>query len=132
MYGPRRQNKLERRQAVNAVVISKPAAAPQHHNQQRGERRQFTRLSMTLSQMLPQLLKTNLVTLKEAPKNQNTTSPKYNPNARCAYHSESPGHNTDDCWSLKNKVQDLIDAKEIEFEAPETPNVITAPLPKHG
>ena len=28
-------------------------------------------------------------------------------------------------------MQDLFDAKEIEFEAPEKPNVITAPMPKH-
>ena len=33
---------------------------------------------------------------------------------------------------MKNKVQDLIEAKEIEFEAPERPNVVTAPMPKHG
>ena len=52
-------------------------------------------------------------------------------NARCAYHSDSPGHDTNNCWALKNKVQDLIDAKEIEFEAPEKPSVITAPMPKH-
>ena len=32
---------------------------------------------------------------------------------------------------LKNKVQDLIEAKEIEFDAPEKPNVIIAPVPKH-
>ena len=76
---------------------------------------------MTLSQILPQLLKTNLVIPKEAPKNPNTTSPKYNPNARCAFHSDSPGHDTDDCWVLKKKVQDLIDAKEIEFGEPEKP-----------
>ena len=69
---------------------------------------------------------------KEALKNPNTTSPKYNPNSRSAFHSDSPGHNTDDCWALKNKVQDLIDAKEIEFEAPERPNVVTAPMTKHG
>ena len=69
---------------------------------------------MTLAQILPQLLKTNLV----IPKNPNTTSLMYNPNARCAFHSDSPGHDTNDCWVLKNKVQDLIDAKEIEFEAP--------------
>ena len=51
VYGPRRQIKLERHQAVNALVISKPAAAPQQYNQPRGERpkRQYTRLSMTLS-----------------------------------------------------------------------------------
>ena len=73
-----------------------------------------------------------MVILKEVPKSPNITSPRYNPNACCAFHSDSPGHNTDDCWVLKNKVQDLIDAKEIEFEAPERPNVVTAPMPKHG
>ena len=26
---------------------------------------------------------------------------------------------------------DLIDAKEVEFDAPEKPNVISAPMPKH-
>ena len=87
---------------------------------------------MTLSQILPQLLKTNLVIPKEAPKNPNTTSPMYNLNAHCAFHSDSPGHDTNDCWVLKNNVQDLIDAKEIEFDPLETPNVITAPMPKHG
>ena len=29
-------------------------------------------------------------------------------------------------------MQDLIEAKEIEFDAPEKPNVMTAPMPKHG
>ena len=87
---------------------------------------------MTLVEVLPHLLRSNLETLKEAPKNSNTTSPRYNPNARCAYHSESPGHDTNECWALRNKVQDLIKAKEIEFDAPEKPYVITAPMPKHG
>ena len=87
---------------------------------------------MTLTTVLPHLLRSNLETLKEAPKNPNTTSPRYNPNARCAYHSESPGHDTNDCWALRNKVQDLIEAKEIEFDAPEKPNIITTPKPKHN
>ena len=29
-------------------------------------------------------------------------------------------------------MQDLIDAKEVQFEAPEKPNVVTAPMPNHG
>ena len=81
---------------------------------------------------MPHLLKSTLVTLRAAPNNPTTASPRYNPNARCVHHSESPGHDTNDCWALKNKVQNLIDAKEIEFEPPETPNMITDPLPKHG
>ena len=87
---------------------------------------------MTPTQVLPHLLKLNLAMLKEAPKNPNTASPHYHLNARCAYHSESPGHDTNNCWDLKNKIQDLIDAKEVEFEAPEKPNVISAPMLRHG
>ena len=33
---------------------------------------------------------------------------------------------------FEKKGQDLIDTKEIEFDPPETPNVITAPMSKHG
>ena len=69
--------------------------------------------------------------LKEAPKNPNTSSPYYQSNAKCAYHSDSAGHVTNNCWALKNKIQDLIDAKEVEFDALEKPNVISAPMPKH-
>ena len=87
---------------------------------------------MTPAQVLPHLLKLNLAMLKEAPKDPNTASPHYHPNARCAYHLESPGHDTNNCWALKNNIQDLIDAKEVEFEAPEKPNVISAPMPRHG
>ena len=78
-------------------------------------KRQFTTLNMPLSQALQHLLRLNLVTLRDPPKNPNTASPRYNPDERCAYHSGSPGHDTDDCWSLKNKIQDLIDGRVLEF-----------------
>ena len=94
-------------------------------------RRQFTKINMTLAQALQGMLKANLITLRDPPAKPNTTSPRYNPNARCAYHSDSPRHDTNNCWSLKNKIQDMIDAGEFELDPPETPNVITAPLPNH-
>ena len=70
---------------------------------------------MTPAQVLPHLLKLNLTMLKEAPKNPNTASPYYHPNSGCTYHSESPGHDTDNYWALKNKIQDLIDDRVLEF-----------------
>ena len=87
---------------------------------------------MPLSQALRHLLKTNLVTLRNPPSNPDISSPKYNPNAKCAYHSNNPGHEADQCLALKNKIQDLIDNKKIEFDPPATPNVITAPMSNHG
>ena len=86
---------------------------------------------MPLSQALQHLIKAELISLWDPPQNPNTSSPKYNPNARCAYHSNSPGHDTNNYWALKSNIQDMIDNKEIEFDSSETPNVITAPMPKH-
>ena len=37
----------------------------------------------------------------------------YDPQAICAYHSESSGHSTVNCWALKHKTQDIIDAEDI-------------------
>ena len=74
----------------------------------------------------------NLITVINPHLNPKTSSAKYNPDARGAYHSGSPEHDTNDCWALKYKIQNMINAKEIEFDPPETPNVITDPLPKHG
>ena len=87
---------------------------------------------MSLSQALQHLLKANLVTLRDPSANPDTSSPKYNLNTKCAYHSNSPGHETDQCWALKNKIQDLIDNKTIEFDPPQIPNVTMAPMPNHG
>ncbi|XP_058741110.1 uncharacterized protein LOC131613458 [Vicia villosa] len=85
---------------------------------------------MSLNQAWQHLLKAKLLA-PVAPPNINTSSPRYDPNARCAYHSDCVGHDTNNCWTLKHKIQDMIDAGEIEFDPSETPNVITAPMPKH-
>ncbi|KAI5390588.1 hypothetical protein KIW84_075770 [Lathyrus oleraceus] len=130
VYGERGHSKKNRGHTVGAVTIAAPPSQNFQHRQDR-PRRQFTKINMTLAQALQGMLKANLITLRDPPANLNTTSPRYNPNARCAYHSDSPGHDTNDCWSLKNKIQDMIEAGEIEFDPPETPNVITAPMPNH-
>ena len=70
---------------------------------------------MPLYQALQHLLRLNLVTLRDPPKNPNIAFPRYNPDARCAYHSNSPGHDTNICWALSNKIQDLIDEGALEL-----------------
>ena len=139
IYSQKGLRRTERRPTVGVVMIQnssndQPRSNQSRPNQQRVERpqRQFTRINMTPAQVLPHLLKLNLAGLKEAPKNPNTTSPYYHANAKCAYHSDSAGHDTNNCWALKNKIQDLINTKEVEFDAPKKPNVISSPIPKHG
>ena len=110
VYGQKSRDKSDRDQSVGAVMISNPAPTKQ---QQRGNqrqrdkpRRQFTRINMPMSQALQHLLKMNLVTLREPHPAPDTSSPNFNPNARCAFHSNSPGHDTDSCWALKHQIQD--------------------------
>ncbi|XP_070042903.1 uncharacterized protein [Nicotiana tomentosiformis] len=56
-------------------------------------------------------------------------SPWVNPNKTRAYHSGMKGHTIDECRTLKDKIQTLIDTKVIQ--AKETsPNVRNNPLPE--
>ncbi|XP_070013539.1 uncharacterized protein [Nicotiana sylvestris] len=53
-----------------------------------------------------------------------------NPNKTCAYHSGMKGHTIDECHTLKDKIQTLIDTKVIQAKEA-TPNVRNNPLPDH-
>src|SRR4051812_9020426 len=127
--GYNRKGRNEPNQSVGTTLISTPV--PQQRRKSHAPRRQFTKINMTLAQALRHLLKLKLITLKDPLRNPSTFSSRYNPNARCAYHSNSPGHDTDNCWTLRNKIQDMIDAGEIKFPHPKTPVVITAPVHNH-
>src|SRR4051812_30754657 len=112
----------------NQTPVSQQRDRQKHQGGQRTWRskpkRSFTPLYMPLSQALQCLLSQNLVTLLPpylAPANP---APGYKHHARCAYHSDSPGHDTEDCGPLKHKIQDLIEEGLIEFEDPRKSNTI--------
>ena len=104
------------------LLASGSQAQQQPRQRQRGNRRkqntsgrQFTETDIPSSLILERLLEVNLTALKDHIRTPNTSAPGYHPNAFCVYHSYSPGHNTDDCWALKNKIQDLIDRGVLKF-----------------
>src|SRR3954462_4643836 len=92
----------------------------------------FTPLPMPLSQALQQLLNQNLITLLPPYSFPTNPAPGYKCHARCAYHSNSPGHDTEDCGPLKHKIQDLIDDKVIDFNSPEEPHMANAGYNRKG
>ncbi|CAL5191450.1 unnamed protein product [Lathyrus oleraceus] len=51
-------------------------------------------------------------------------------NARCEFHSGTPGHSIENFNFFKHKVQDLIDSRVLSFSEI-GPNVITNPFPDH-
>ncbi|PKI57936.1 hypothetical protein CRG98_021685 [Punica granatum] len=44
----------------------------------------------------------------------------------------APGHTLDNCWRLRDKIQEMINAKEISFNEGKPSNVRANPLPDHG
>ncbi|XP_070007809.1 uncharacterized protein [Nicotiana sylvestris] len=63
---------------------------------------------------------------------QNPASPAYRAGVRCAYHSGVEGHDTNDCWTLKRAVENLIEQGKIVLRDEEVPNVTNNPLPAHN
>ncbi|KAG5610367.1 hypothetical protein H5410_021648 [Solanum commersonii] len=52
----------------------------------------------------------------------------FNPTIRCAYHSDAPGHSTEDCRNLRRKLEETIQTKMIVIQNDDPPNVTKNPL----
>ncbi|XP_058764272.1 uncharacterized protein LOC131637685 [Vicia villosa] len=123
---------------VNAVTIpmsqqqQQQGQRPQYQNNQYRQRRdrKIDLIPMTYAQLLQHLLNIENITLRDAPNALDRQSPNYSANARCTFHSGAVGHDTHRCIALKNKVQDLLDQKVIQFTL--TPNIVNNPMPTHG
>ncbi|KAK4722115.1 hypothetical protein R3W88_012348 [Solanum pinnatisectum] len=65
------------------------------------------------------------------PKPVDTSSKFYRVDQRCEYHSNSVGHDTEDCVNLKHKIQDLIDQRVVTLQTT-TPSVNNNPMSNYG
>ncbi|XP_075101688.1 uncharacterized protein LOC142177122 [Nicotiana tabacum] len=66
------------------------------------------------------------------PRYVNPNSKGFDSNARCEYHSNTQGHSTENCWTLKKAIENLIEAKAIVVTNNEdTPNITNNPLLTH-
>lgn len=92
-------------------------------------KRQFTPLPGPLSQVLKVLQKKELLSYEPKRPNAEKFS-NYDPSKKCEYHMGEVGHSTDECLTLKHKVQNLLDTKAFAFNTAQ-PNVKKNPLPEH-
>ncbi|XP_019242341.1 PREDICTED: uncharacterized protein LOC109222434 [Nicotiana attenuata] len=91
----------------------------------------FTPIGESYSSLFPKLVQMGL--LQPVPQTmQNPASPAYRAGTRCAYHSGAEGHDTDDCWTLKRAVENLIEQKRIVLKDEDVPNVTNNPLLAHN
>jgi len=91
----------------------------------------FTPISMTYAELLPDLLKNALVALCPAKVVQPPFPRYYDANAKCEYHSGEIGHSTENCRALRYKVQSLIDSGWLTFQE-QKPSVEKNPLSVHA
>ncbi|PKI59965.1 hypothetical protein CRG98_019632, partial [Punica granatum] len=86
-------------------------------------------VSSTIMPLLhPKPLNTNLRLLKLLSRHN---GPRPRKSKRCEYHQGAPEHTIDNCWKLREKIQEMIDAKELVFNAVRFPNVQANLLPDH-
>src|SRR4051812_27348744 len=117
---------------TNAVVHQEPrppVSYPPQQSRFQGPPRKFDPLPTSKSEILKYLLSESLVELRPMPPLiPGKIPPRFNPNERCEFHDNSPGHTLEKCWAFRHKVQDLIESGAIAFDKP---NVKTNPMPRH-
>ncbi|RDX82629.1 hypothetical protein CR513_36563, partial [Mucuna pruriens] len=69
-----------------------------------------------LYQAFPLLLEQKLIEVVPLKPLEPLYPRSYDLNAKCDYHGGAIGHATERCWSLKHKVQDLLDDRLLGFE----------------
>ncbi|GKV02505.1 hypothetical protein SLEP1_g14938 [Rubroshorea leprosula] len=102
--------------------------------QQERVRQHFNKLPLSYTEVFQQLVAAGLVTpVPMVPLNPPFPT-WYNPQARCEYHSGGVGHDLENCLALKHRIQDLIDAEELQIASePKVVglNIAKNPLPTH-
>ena len=86
---------------------------------------------MTYKELYQTLLQNHLVAPIYVLEKKPPYPPWYNPNAHCEYHAGVAGHDIENCLYFKRNVQNLINAKVLQFGTNQGPNVATNPLPNH-
>jgi len=76
----------------------------------------FTPIPMTYTELLPDLLHNALVTVCPTKPVRPPYPKHYDPDARCDYHRGDIRHSTEQCMTLKYKVQSLIESGLLCFK----------------
>ncbi|KAM3321586.1 hypothetical protein P3S67_002737 [Capsicum chacoense] len=87
---------------------SKPDFLSNPNNEMRQKSRDsFTPIGESYASLFQRLVQEGMITPLLG-HTLNRHSRNFNPNARCAYHSEAQGHNIEDCRDLKREIEKMI------------------------
>ncbi|XP_075087786.1 uncharacterized protein LOC142169778 [Nicotiana tabacum] len=103
----------------------------QEYVREQEPKKEFTPIGESYTSLFRKLMQLKLIE-PIMPCYVNPNSKGFDSNARCEYHSNTQGHSTENCWTLKKAIENLIDAKAIVVTNNEdTPNITNNPLPTH-
>ncbi|KAI5434300.1 hypothetical protein KIW84_021238 [Lathyrus oleraceus] len=91
----------------------------------------FDPIPVSYAELYPSLIERKLITPRDPPAIPVNPQWWYKPDLHCVYHLGAPGHDVENCFQLKTKVQDLMRCGILSFEDA-GPNVKKNPLPEHG
>ncbi|KAI5438359.1 hypothetical protein KIW84_024195 [Lathyrus oleraceus] len=91
----------------------------------------FDLIPVSYAELYPSLIERKLITPRDPPAIPVNPQWWYKLDLHCVYHSGAPGHDVENCFQLKTKVQDLMRCSILSFEDA-GPNVKKNPLPEHG
>ena len=127
---------LAQTQTQPAVQIQPTQMHAQNTNSNQNQKRQYNEkrrvfdpIPVSYSELLPQLIAESLIVPFPLPPTQPPYPKGYDANATCEYHAGTIGHSTENCYGLKHRVQDLIEAKRLVFKE-NSPNIGNDPSPK--
>ena len=101
----------------------------QNYAQDQAQKNKFTPLGESYSIFFQNLRKIGAIECIP-PHRLNQNAPGFQDNERCEYHSGAPGHNTDNCRTLKGAIEKLIkQGTVVVTDDQNTPNVTNNPLP---
>ena len=86
---------------------------------------------MPIVDLYTYLLERKLETSMFSRPRESPPSPGFDPSKKCEHHFGAKGHTMEECYHLRDRVQDLIDNKLIQFDNAVALNIITNPLPPY-
>ncbi|XP_070041105.1 uncharacterized protein [Nicotiana tomentosiformis] len=103
----------------------------QEYVREQEPKKEFTPIGESYTSLFRKLMQLKLIE-PIMPRYVNPNSKGFDSNARCEYNSNTQGHSTKNCWTLKKAIENLIEAKAIMVTNNEdTPNIKNNPLPTH-